>query len=531
MSGSRNPSQSDEKTLALSRPIRLALACGSGLLLVTAFPSFHFHYAAWFSLTILMAASAGARPRFAALCGFLHGVAFFFPTLSWLYVTFRIHGGVTPVMSVVALGAIVVPASLFPMAFAWCFAWMLRRSLALACAAAPFLWVAQEFGRRSVPQIGFPWNLLGYAGAHNLVLAQLAALGGVWLLSFLVTAFNALLFWALMELRAGKRTPLLIAAGSAAALLLVAEFGERWVPVTPPDHVARLVQANFPEPDSFPPDWLDTHAGELDQLERMSLAPGPDGNPPGLLIWSEVPAPFSMQEPKFAARAQRIGKGVRDGFLVGVIDWKVAPGAGWHVYNGAVLLDPSGRQTFLYDKIHLVPFSEFVPWSRWFTFVKNITLDLGNFTPGTDYTVGTLPDGRRFGVFICYEAIFPDGVRQFVTNGAEVLVNISNDGWFGRSAGPEQHLDMARLRAVENRRWLVRCTNNGYTAVVDPYGRVKYLLPVDVRALTEAQYGYRNDLSLYDRWGDWVPWVSIFAGLGIMLWAGFLKRAQNWKWR
>ena len=527
MSGSLITPDSGKKPLALSKKVRLALACASGLLLVTAFPSFHFHYAAWFSVTILLAACAGARPRFAALCGFLQGVAFFFPTLSWLYQTFRIHGGVTPVMSVVALGAIVVPASLFPMAFAWCFAWLCRRTVVLACATAPFLWVAQEFGRRSVPEIGFPWNLLGYAGGHSLVLAQLAALGGVWLLSFLVAGFNALLFWGLMELRAGKRRPLLIAAWTAVALLLFVSFGGRAVPAPHPDHVARLVQANFPEPDSFPPDWLETHAGELDQLERMSLAPGADGNAPGLLIWSEVPAPFSMQDPKFAARAARMGKGVRDGFLVGVIDWKVKPGTGWHVYNSAVLLDPSGRETFLYDKIHLVPFSEFVPWSRWFTFVKNITLDLGNFTPGTEYTVGALPDGRHFGVFICYEAVFPDGVRQFVNNGAEVLVNISNDGWFGRSAGPEQHLEMARLRAVENRRWLVRCTNNGYTVVVDPYGRVTYLLPVDVRAVTEAHYGYRNDLSLYDRWGDWVPWLSVFATLGIMIRAGFLKQTKN----
>ncbi len=430
-------------------------------------------------------------------------------------------------MSVVAMVAIVVPASLFPLAFGWCFAWIAKRSIGLACLAAPFLWVAQEFGRRSVPEIGFPWNLLGYAGAHSLAIAQLAEVGGVWLLSFLVAAFNALLFWALMELRAGRRRPIFVLVGTSAALLIIAEFGDRWVPAAPADHEARLVQSNFPEPDSFPPDWLDKHADELDQLQRMSDAHGADGGTPGLVIWSEVPAPFSMQEPKFAARAARIGSGTRDGFLVGVIDWKVAPGAGWHVYNSAVLIDPSGREAFLYDKIHLVPFSEYVPWSRWFTFVRNITLETGNFQQGAESKVGTLPDGRRFSVFICYEAVFPDGVRRFVKNGAELLVNISNDGWFGRSAAPEQHLEMARLRAVENRRWLLRCTNNGYTAVVDPYGRETVLLPVDVRAVAEAQYAYRNDLSLYARWGDWMPWMSILATLGIMMWAGFFKKTRN----
>jgi apolipoprotein N-acyltransferase len=515
----------EKSPFPMNNPFRLALSAASGLILVAAYPQFHFYPCAWISLIILMIALADARPRFAALCAFVHGIAFFTPSLTWLYVTFRIHGGVTPLMSSVALGAIVAGCSVFPMLFGWAFARVAQKSLPLAYLAAPFLWVAQEFLRAKLPGIGFAWNLLGYAWAHNLAIAQLSTIGGVWLLSFLGAAFSAVVVWGIGERRAGKRVPILVAVVATAALIFVLIYGEHWVPSATPDHVARLVQSNFPEPDSFPPDWLTTHAWEIDQLEKLSTAPDKNGNPPGLVVWSEVPAPFSMQDPKFAARAATIARGTRDGFLVGVVDWKVSPGTHWRVYNSAALIDPNGREVFLYDKVHLVPFSEYLPFGEWFAFVKKITLDVGNFTPGTERKVGTLPDGRRFGVYICYEAVFPGEVRQFTVNGAELLITISNDGWFGRTAAAEQHLDMARIRAIENRRWMLRSTNNGFTVSVDPYGREVASIPTDIRASLDAPYAYRDDMTLYTRWGDWLPWLSLLAGLGFVI-MGYTARKQ-----
>ena len=285
----------EKSPFPMSNWLRLALSAASGLILVTAYPKFHFFPCAWISLAILMIALADSRPRFAAFCAFVHGLAFFTPTLTWLYVTFRIHGGVSPLMSCVALGAIVAISSLYPMLFGWAFARVGQRSLAMACLAAPFLWVAQEFLRERLPAIAFPWNLLGYAWAHNLAIAQLSTIGGVWMLSFLGAAFSALVVWGIAERRGGKRGPILIGIVAVAALILVTIYGDRWVPLATPDHVARLVQSNFPEPDSFPPDWLTTHAWEIDQLEKLSIAPDKNGNPPGLVVWSEVPAPFSMQ--------------------------------------------------------------------------------------------------------------------------------------------------------------------------------------------------------------------------------------------
>jgi apolipoprotein N-acyltransferase len=171
---------------------------------------------------------------------------------------------------------------------------------------------------------------------------------------------------------------------------------------------------------------------------------------------------------------------------------------------------------FIYDKIHLVPFSEYVPWRKWLFFAKDLTGLIGDFQPGTEYKVGRF-SGQPFSVYICFEGIFPNEVRRFTLAGAALFVNISDDGWFGGSGAPEQHLAMARVRAVENRRWLLRGTNNGVTVSVDPYGRIVARLPSNVRGELDAPYGFRTGLTPYARWGDWLAWLCVIAALVLLL--------------
>src|SRR5205085_318937 len=181
-------------------------------------------------------------------------------------------------------------------------------------------------------------------------------------------------------------------------------------------------------------------------------------------------------------------------FLAGVIEWEpwAEPATNAHAalapYNSAILIDPQGQKVFSYDKVHLVPFGEYEPFPLIHRVVTSLSDEVGGFHKGRKYSVGHLPGGYAFGAFICYEAIFPNEVRQFAAAGADLLINISNDGWFGRSAAPEQHLRMARVRAVENRRWLLRVTNSGITASIDPYGRIYSPLPVDTRAAVDLPY-------------------------------------------
>ena len=167
----------------------------------------------------------------------------------------------------------------------------------------------------------------------------------------------------------------------------------------------------------------------------------------------------------------------------------------------------------MYDKIHLVPFGEYEPFPLIHRVVASVSDEVGGFRKGKNYSVGHFPNGSTFGVFICYEATYPGEVRRFADNGAQLFVNISNDGWFGHSAAAEQHLRMARVRAVENRRWIVRSTNSGYTASIDPYGHIFRALPPDIRAAADLPYDFRTDKTIYTRFGDWLPWLCVLVSV------------------
>jgi apolipoprotein N-acyltransferase len=271
---------------------------------------------------------------------------------------------------------------------------------------------------------------------------------------------------------------------------------------------------------------MQAHAAEMDQLEQISIEAAQ--KVPGVVVWPEVPAPFSLQDVNFQSRALRIARGAAGGFLVGVIDWKPQPGGGIAPNNSAVLLGANGAVDFIYDKIHLVPFSEYVPWRKWLFFARDLTGLIGDFQHGSEYKVGRI-SGEPFSVYICYEAIFPNEVRRFTLAGAQLFVNISDDGWFGGSGAPEQHLAMARVRAVENRRWMLRDTNDGITVSVDPYGRIVARLPANTRGELDAPYAFRADLTPYARWGDWLPWLCVLSVLVLVLMAarGSLARRTS----
>ena len=492
-------------------PLRLLLAFASGTALAFAFPPYNLGVLAWIAPAMLLAVSLGVSRRAALACGFLHGLAFYFLTLPWIYSVMRQHGGLGRVEAGAVFAAMIAALALFPAVFAVCVAQIGLRPRARAFTAAPFLWVALELARGHIPALAFPWNLLGYAAAPHLGLLQLAAVTGIYGLSFLVAAFNALIAWVFMT---GTRSSYLTGAIAAAITISSVLVGEQFVPPEKPEFIASLVQTNFPEVPGYAPDWMDRHAAEMDELGRISINAAQSSR--GITIWPEVPAPFYWQDAKFSARIRGIARATENHVLVGIVDWKAAPGGGLMPYNTAILVDPSGRRVFSYDKIHLVPFGEYVPMRRWLTFAQKLTAEVGDFQPGHVHAVGEIPGGR-FGISICYEAIFPDEIRRAVADGARLLINLSNDGWFSHSAAGEQHLAMARVRAVENHRWLLRATNTGLTASVDPYGRIVAVLEPDRRAALAAPYGFRGDLTLYTRWGDWFAYLCVAVAVGILI--------------
>lgn len=500
--------------MKLSKTARLLLAIASGAALALAFPLFHFPLLGWIAPAILIVAVLGVNPRFALLLGLLQGVVYYAISVPWFYNVMRQYGPLPVAQAGGVFALVVLVLSVFHAAFGLGVAWLGRDGAARACFAAPFLWVAMELGVLHMPAIGFPWNLLGYVAAGNLAFVQLTAITGIFGLSLVVASHNALAAWAAVQLSQRKLGAAKLWLGATVLLLAIGLAGPRFVPQAASDHVAHLVQTNFPVSNGYPPNWMSLHAGEMDELEQISI--GAAQKIPGIVVWPEVPAPFSLQDANFLARAQSIARGAGNGFLVGVVDWKRLPGGGIGATNSAALLDFAGAENFLYDKIHLVPFSEYVPWRSYLGFAGGITSLIGDFQHGSQYRVGLIPGGP-FSVFICYEAIFPNEVRRFTLAGADVLINISDDGWFGGSGAPEQHLEMARVRAVENRRWLLRDTNDGITVSVDPYGRIAARLAPDVRGELDAPYGFRADLTPYACWGDWLPWLCALAAVVLLL--------------
>ena len=500
--------------MKLSRIVRLHLALVSGVALALAYPLFNIPLLGWIAPAVLIVAVLGERPGFAFLLGSVQGAAYFGLSLPWFYTVMRQYGPLPVMQAAAVFVLVIIVMSFYHAAFAAAIAWLGKSSPERACLAAPFLWVGLEFATMHMPAIGFPWNLLGYVASGNLAFVQLTAITGIFGLSLVVAAYNALAAWIVVQMSRRRQGGMAWWIGANAVLIVIAAAGPRFVPQAHADHVAHLVQTNFPVSNGYPSNWLQVHAGEMDQLEAISI--GAAQKIPGIVIWPEVPAPFSLQDKTFQSRALRIARGAGHGFLVGVVDWKPLANGRIGANNSAALLGPNGELDFIYDKIHLVPFSEYVPWRNWFFFAKDLTSLIGDFEHGTQYKVGNI-SGGPFSVYICYEAIFPNEVRRFTLAGAQLLINISDDGWFGGSGAPEQHLAMARVRAVENRRWLLRDTNDGITVSVDPYGRIVAQLPAHIRGELDAPYAFRSDLTAYTRWGDWLPWLCVLIALVLVL--------------
>jgi apolipoprotein N-acyltransferase len=284
------------------------------------------------------------------------------------------------------------------------------------------------------------------------------------------------------------------------------------------DAHATLVQQNVP----IERQWTyESYSKLVNELSAMSVAPqaGKDASVAPLIVWPESPAPFETDDRLFSESTATLAQTQRSWLLVGAtaVQPTAKPDEAEQVYNSALLVAPNGAVAQRYDKVHLVPWGEYVPFAWAFGFAKSLTHEVGAFASGsvrTPLEVGS----HRYGIFVCYESVFPHEVRQFAEHGAEVFVNISNDGWFGDSGAPWQHLNMARMRAVENHRWLLRCTNTGVTSAIDPLGRVVALAPRNRRVALDAPYGLMSDTTFYTRYGDWFPILCAIISITGLLW-------------
>ena len=465
------------------------LALLSAALLIFTFPQWNLTWLAPVALTpLLIAVAREARPWRRFLIGWAAGFVYWIGICYWIEQDLARYGGVGPVVAWMLEVLFAATKGLHLAVFALLAGILMRRWWAVPAVAA--WWVAVEVTHGS---LGFAWLALGNAGIDMGVPLRLAPITGVWGLSFVFTMTAAALALAFLR-RPRLQLAWLLALPFLAFLpsLPRAERGR---------DAALLLQPNLSEDEQYTQDSVHDMEDRLAALTLRSVLVE-SADPPSIVAWPEVPAPlYYDQDQRFHNSIDNLARATRAYLLLGVVGHT----ASGQPLNSAVLVAPGGFAESRYDKVNLVPFGEFVPWP-FNTFVDKISTEAGDFAAGRRVVVSPV-NGHRIGTFICYESVFPNFVRKFVDGGAEVLFNLSNDGWFGRTAARQQHLRIVRMRAAENRRWILRSTNDGITSTIDSAGRVRGRLPLYTEATSYTGFNYVSEKTVYTRYGNWFAWV------------------------
>lgn len=565
-------------------PLRLwVLAILSGLLQVLPFPiagpvpvwrtAF-----CWVALAPLLWAltgnDAGGRPlRVAqgAALGYASGFVWYLGNCYWVYATMHLYGGIAKPAAAGILVLFCLYLGLYHAIFGALIAAFRRANLGRinlgvqgALLLSPFAWVAVELARARIT--GFPWDLLGITQVDNPLLTRLAPYLGAYGISFVIAAVNAL--WLLrISLKQRRYTRPALTVACVAVLLLYVVFLRR---TGPPIHegtqaTATLVQENLEVGAAAASAGPPLTMGEkLRTFSELSLFPPADGacdgipelsgtqcagivsaqqradsvgthflQPTDLIVWPEAPNDFIVIEPplpasissqEFRTAISSLARAANAPIIVGTfgIDTDPEVKRGYDLYNSADFITSDGRFVGRYDKMHLVPFGEYVPYKKLFFFAGSLLQDVGLLDPGKHRTVFTT-GGHTYGTFICYESVFGDEMRQNAEMGADVLVNISDDGWYGDTSAAWEHLNMVRMRAIENHRWVLRATNTGVTAAIDPYGRVVTSAPRHIRTSLRVRFDYEHDVTFYSAHGDlFAYFCALIAAGGLGL--GLLRR-------
>jgi apolipoprotein N-acyltransferase len=498
----------------------------SGILLILSFPQFDLEFLAWIALVPLFYSIEGKGLYHSFILGFLTGVISFLGILYWIIVAVHTYGNVPLVLSGFILLLLVVYLSLFIGAFTFLIRFIQIRSGLQTILFTPVLWVALEY-LRSLLLTGFPWANLGYSQYLNLPFIQMADITGPFGPSFVILLVNATLF-AVLHPWSTKTFPLKEVIITVIILLgfLIYGYGKmgvagRHMTQHPPLKVG-LVQGNIDQSIK----WDESFQKETLQIyERLSFKVAEEK--PDLIIWPETATPFFFQDAKeYQPMILSIPKKTNAFLLFGTPSYKLQKGKVNH-YNSAYLTSPSGELVGKYDKIHLVPFGEYVPMQDLLFFIGSLGEGIGDFKSGKEIFNFALPQGK-FGVLICFEIIFPDLCRRFVKEGANFLVTITNDAWFGRTSAPYQHFSMAAFRAVENRVFVARAANTGITGIIDPTGRILKKGPIFAEEVMNGTIRLSSQKTFYTLYGDVFAWAcTVFSVL--LLVNAFFQKSKNKK--
>lgn len=506
-----------------------ALAVASAFLTILSFPNFDLWFLAWIGLTPLLLAIARAPSALrASVLGWLYGTVFFYGTCWWLTYPMIHYARISAWLAYPLFLLPIIFVALFPALFCGLLASLIQRYGAAAICIAPLIWISIEWLRYVIT--GQLWNALGYSQAFYPIMIQSARWGGVYAVSCLIVSGNAAI--AYLILRRGLILPI---SGLLIVIIVIlvsaGVFSRQRViqPVVNPENSVMVIaiQPNVPMnlagDTSQMNELLERHL----TLSKKAIADGEDLTmvKHRLVIWPESPMNFSYsRDPKLRETVSNFARTNRTAVLLNSLE----PAQDEGDQNSAILVNEEGGIAARYDKIRLMPFGEYVPLPRWLPGASSVRGLVGEFKPGDSYTL--MPLGAfRAGVFICIEAAHPGVARTFVHEGADVLINISNDGYLGPTPVMRQHLSNAIFRAVENNRQLVRVTNTGITAHIGSDGSLwdqTQGFQTEVRTWTISKSG--EGTTFYTRHGDVFAYASALISLGIVS-ASFMRQKPERK--
>ena len=483
--------------------IKFLFIVTSGILLFLSFPKYGIGIIAWVALVPLLFTLKNASTRDGLIIGFITGLIYNIGVIYWIIFVVVNYGYLPYYIGFFAMLLLAAYLSVYIALFAMGVVYFAGKGIPTII-AAPVLWTCLEYGKSHL-LTGFPWENLAYSQYLNSTFIQIVDITGIYGISFTIVLVNVIIYDALTDKFKGKRVIGEIALGCV-LILVILSYG--YFKINQIDETVKLaesidvsiIQGNIDQSVKWDPKYqLETiNAYKNLSFQKRSFQSG-------LTVWPETAAPFFFQDVNMMHReivnvAQKSG----DMLLFGSPSYiRQCEGDEECVsyFNSAFLLSPQGTILGQYNKVHLVPYGEYVPLRKMFPFINKLVVGVGDFRSGNGYYPLTM-NNHKLGVLICYEGIFPEAGRMYKRMGADLLVNITNDAWFGKTSAPYQHLSMTVFRAVENRLFVIRAANAGISAIIDPTGKIILQSELFTRTMLQNSVRFISYKTFYAEYGD-----------------------------
>ena len=505
----------------------IGLSLFTGILFALALPPFKTGFLAYWALIPFFLLLEQKHGREAFRWGYITGLFIAIATLFWI-------GWVT----IPGLLGMLLAWPLYIALFALLHTFLVRQFATVAFALAPFIWVSIEY-LQSLTELAFPWNYIGYTQSYYLPLIQYAEYTSVFGVSFWVVLLNVL-FYVIWKRYSTQHKPAYSAIVAVAALIVSPLlFGlDKMAAETPASAEIKisLIRGDRDPNAKWDGDIYADNYNVYEKLTKQSLAEKPD-----LVIWPETAMPFYLRsKPRYIQKIHDLIDSTSTSLLTGTMDFVYFRDGSYDHFNSAMLFEPHDKGIQAYSKRKLVPFSERVPYKNYFPFnyMKKVLWDLGigDFGIGDDFNIFSAKieshdqeetaaglHEYQTGTAICYESVFPDHVRKYVNAGANFLIIITNDAWFGKTSAPFQHTQIAVFRAIENRRAIARCANTGISCFIDRFGRVRKNTHLFSKAVVTDNLALHDDITFYTQYGNLFV-IFIFTASVLFVFAAFIKK-------